>query len=258
MSLVTLAENGSVALVTLNGAPSRNALSSAMLEALSQSFEALEQRRDLRVVVLQAEGAAFCAGHDLKELDAHRADADGGRAFFERTVQACSKFMQQLVALPQPVIAAVDGVATAAGCQLVASCDLAIAGPNAHFCTPGVNIGLFCSTPAVALSRNVSPKHALEMLLTGDFYSADDALRFGLVNRVAPDGARGAALALAARIATKSPQALAIGKMAFYRQLDKPLAEAYSRASAVMVENMLLADAREGIGAFLKKRTPVW
>ena len=166
--------------------------------------------------------------------------------------------MQQIVSLPRPVIAAVEGMATAAGCQLVASCDLAVAGPLARFCTPGVDIGLFCSTPAVALSRNVSPKHAMEMLLTGVAIGAEDALRLGLVNRIAPEGARAGALELARRIAKKSPRAIAVGKKGFYAQRDKPLSEAYELASAIMVANMLLPDAREGIAAFLEKRAPVW
>jgi enoyl-CoA hydratase/carnithine racemase len=257
-SLVTFDDGGHVAVLTLKSISSRNALSLTMLEALSQQFAAISHRDDIRVVVLQAEGPAFCAGHDLKELTAHRTDSDGGRAFFEKTMRACSSLMQQIVSLPQPVIAAVEGMATAAGCQLIASCDLAVAGPLARFCTPGVDIGLFCSTPAVALSRNVSPKHAMEMLLTGVAIGAEDALRFGLVNRIAPEGARAAALELAHRIAKKSPQAIAVGKKGFYAQCDKPLSEAYELASAVMVANMLMPDAQEGIAAFLGKRAPVW
>jgi enoyl-CoA hydratase/carnithine racemase len=186
----------------------------------------------------------LCAGHDLKELTAHRNDPDRGRAFFDKTMRACSALMQKIVALPQPVVAAVDEMATAAGCQLVASCDLAVAGLRARFCTPGVNIGLFCSTPAVALSRNVPPKHAMEMLLTGVPISAEEALRIGLVNRMSADGARIGALALARTIAEKSPQAIRFGKRAFYAQSEKPLSEAYELASAVMVENMLVEDAR--------------
>ncbi|MBL1255799.1 enoyl-CoA hydratase [Methylocystis sp. Sn-Cys] len=251
-------EAGHVARLTLNRPASRNALSVAMLAALSQRLDGLEKRGDIRVVVLQAEGPAFCAGHDLKELTAHRSDADGGRGFFEETMRACSALMQKIVALPKPVIAAVDEIATAAGCQLVASCDLAVAGPNARFCTPGVDIGLFCSTPAVALSRNVAPKHALEMLLTGFPIGAEAALRIGLVNRVSQDGARTGARALAELIAAKSPAAIRFGKKAFYAQREKPLAEAYDLASAVMAENMLAADAKEGIAAFLEKREPNW
>jgi enoyl-CoA hydratase/carnithine racemase len=255
---VSLKATAYVATLTLNKPATRNALSMAMLEALSQRFDALRDRDDVRVVVLQAEGRAFCAGHDLKELTAHRNDPDGGRGFFEETMRACSALMQKIVDLPKPVIAAVDEIATAAGCQLVASCDLAIAGPDARFCTPGVDIGLFCSTPAVALSRTIAPKHAMEMLLTGAPIGAEAALRIGLISRVAQDGARTGALALAELIAAKSPQALGFGKKAFYAQREKPLAEAYDLASAVMVENMLAEDAKEGIAAFLEKRAPEW
>jgi enoyl-CoA hydratase/carnithine racemase len=247
-----------IATITLLNERNRNALSLAMIETIIAIFSQLAQRRDSHVIVLQADGPAFCAGHDLRELTAHRDDEDGGHDFYARTMNACSKLMRHIVGAPQPVIAAVDGMATAAGCQLVATCDLAVAGPQARFCTPGVNIGLFCSTPAVALARNVSRKHAMEMLLTGDVYSAEDALRFGLVNQIAPEGARPSARALAQRIAAKSPHALVIGKETFYRQIDMPLAEAYEHASAVMVENLMIGDACEGIAAFLEKRPPVW
>jgi enoyl-CoA hydratase/carnithine racemase len=256
--LVLFAETDRVAVLTLNGPASRNALSLAMLAALSERLAAIEGRDDLRVAILQAEGPAFCAGHDLKELTAHRNDPDRGRAFFEETMRACSAVMQRIVALPFPVIAAIDEMATAAGCQLVASCDLAVAGPRARFCTPGVDIGLFCSTPAVALSRNVAPKHAMEMLLTGVPIGAEAALRIGLVNRISSDGARTGALTLASEIARKSPQAIRFGKQAFYAQHEKTLSEAYELASAVMVENMLAADAQEGIAGFLEKRQPNW
>jgi len=257
-ALVSLAEDDAVAIVTLDSAATRNALSLAMIDALAAVFDDLARRREIRAIVVQGEGAAFCAGHDLKELTAHRADADGGRAFYARTMQACSDMMRRIVAQPQPVIAAVDGMATAAGCQLVASCDLAVAGPQARFCTPGVDIGLFCSTPAVALSRNIPRKLAMEMLLTGDVIGAEDALRFGLVNRVAPSGARDGAATLARKIAGKSAQAIAVGKRAFYQQLEMPLSAAYDHASAVMTANMMLADAREGVSAFLEKRQPIW
>ncbi|WP_442754890.1 enoyl-CoA hydratase [Methylocystis sp. JAN1] len=256
--LVLCAETDNVATLTLNSPASRNALSLAMLMALSDRLNVIASRDDIRVVILQAEGPAFCAGHDLKELTARRNDPDRGRAFFAETMRACSSVMQRIVALPVPAIAAVDEMATAAGCQLVASCDLAVAGPRARFCTPGVDIGLFCSTPAVALSRNVAPKHAMEMLLTGAPIGAEAALRVGLVSRVSADGARTGAKALAAEIARKSPQAIRFGKQAFYAQREKPLGEAYELASAVMVENMLAADAQEGIAAFLGKREPNW
>ncbi|WP_363349958.1 enoyl-CoA hydratase [Methylocystis echinoides] len=247
-----------VATLTLNSPGSRNALSHAMLAALSKRLDEISSHPDVRVVLLAAEGPAFCAGHDLKELTARRNDPDRGRAFFAETMRACSALMQQIVALPQPVIAAVDEMATAAGCQLVASCDLAVAGPRARFCTPGVDIGLFCATPAVALSRAVAPKQAMAMLLTGVPIGAEEALRIGLVNRVSPDGARTGARTLADVIAAKSPAAIRYGKRAFYAQREKPLAEAYDLASAVMVDNMLAGDAVEGIAAFLEKRAPVW
>ena len=247
-----------VATVTLVNERARNALSLAMIDTLTAFFGQLSKRRDIHVIVLQAEGHAFCAGHDLRELTAHREDDDGGRAFYDQIMKACAKLMRLVIGMPQPVIAAIDGMATAAGCQLVATCDLAIAGPQARFCTPGVNIGLFCSTPSVALARNIGRKHAMEMLLTGDIYNAEDALRFGLVNQIAPEGARPSARTLAQRIADKSPHALVIGKETFYRQIDMSLAAAYDHASAVMVENMMIGDAREGIAAFLEKRPPVW
>lgn len=255
---VTLETEAGVAILTLNSAASRNALSLAMIDALTARLDAIAGRNDIRVVVLQAEGPAFCAGHDLKELTAHRNDPDRGRAFFDKTMRACSALMQKIVDLPQPVVAAVDEMATAAGCQLVASCDLAVAGPRSRFCTPGVDIGLFCSTPAVALSRNLAPKQAMEMLLTGVPIGAEAALRIGLVNRIATDGARASARTLAELIARKSPQAIRFGKKAFYEQREKTLAEAYDLASAVMVENMLAEDAKEGVAAFLEKRAAAW
>lgn len=250
--------DGAVATLTLANPATRNALSLAMLDALARALDAIAMNDAIRVVLLQAEGPAFCAGHDLKELTARRNDPDRGRAFFETTMRACSAVMQKIVALPQPVIAAVDEMATAAGCQLVASCDLAVAGPRARFCTPGVDIGLFCSTPAVALSRNVAPKQAMEMLLTGVPIDSAEALRIGLVNRVSPEGARTGARSLATLIAQKSPQAIRFGKTAFYAQREAPLAAAYDLASAVMTENMLADDAIEGIAAFLGKRPPNW
>lgn len=256
--LVLPEADGPIANLTLAHPAARNALSRAMLSAITQALAAIARDDAVRVVVLQAEGPAFCAGHDLKELTAHRNDPDHGRAFFDETMRACSTVMQQIVSLPVPVIAAVDEMATAAGCQLVASCDLAVAGPRARFCTPGVDIGLFCSTPSVALSRNVAPKHAMEMLLTGVPIGAEEAQRIGLVNRVCADGARAGARALARHIAEKSPQAIRFGKRAFYAQRDLPLAGAYELASAAMVENMLAEDAKEGVEAFLEKRAPRW
>lgn len=248
-----------IAVLTLARSASRNSLSLEMILSLSRAIAVLGGDRDVAAIVLAAEGSAFSAGHDLKELSSHRSDADGGEAFFADTMARCSSMMQEIVACPRPVIAAVEGVATAAGCQLVATCDLAVAGEEARFATPGVNIGLFCSTPMVALGRNVSRKRAMEMLLLGEMVSAKEAAEWGLVNRVVPKGrALGEALALARRIASKSPVTVAIGKAAFYRQIEQPLAEAYDYAARVMVENMLDADACEGIGAFLEKRDPKW
>ena len=248
-----------IAVLTLNQPERRNALSEAMLAALSNALTAIAADKSVRAIILAANGPAFCAGHDLKELTARRSDEDGGRAYFATIMTACSAMMQQIVAMPQPVIAVVHGVATAAGCQLVASCDLAVASSAAKFATPGVDIGLFCSTPMVALSRNVSRKHAMAMLLTGDMVSADEAQRIGLVNAVAAPGAEmDAALALARKIAAKSSYTVKIGKEAFYRQAEMSLAAAYRYASEVMVENMMARDAEEGVCAFIDKRTPTW
>jgi enoyl-CoA hydratase/carnithine racemase len=248
-----------VAVLVLNRPAARNSLSEGLLAALSKAFSEIAANREVRTVVLAANGPAFCAGHDLKELTARRSDTDKGRAYFTKILTACSTMMQQIVNLPQPVIAAVQGVASAAGCQLVASCDLAIASTEARFATPGVDIGLFCSTPMVALSRNVARKHAMEMLLTGDMVSADEAARIGLVNRVvAAGGERNEAIALAQQIASKSSHTVKIGKEGFYRQADMPLADAYKYVTQVMVENLLSADAEEGICAFIEKRDPEW
>jgi len=253
------AEASGIAILTLNRPASRNALSEAMLAALGSALGTIAEDRAIRAVILAANGPAFSAGHDLKELTARRADADGGRAYFYQIMQACSAVMQMIVRLPQPVIAAVEGVATAAGCQLVASCDLAVASQSARFATPGVNIGLFCSTPMVALSRNVPRKLAMEMLLTGDDVSADEAGRIGLVNRVVERGAALAeAEAMARKIASKAGAVIKLGKEAFYRQLEMDLANAYAYTAEVMVENMLSADAEEGLCAFIEKRDPRW
>jgi enoyl-CoA hydratase/carnithine racemase len=250
---------GEIAVLTLNRPGARNSLSEALLAALSDALTDIAADRSVRAVIIAANGPAFCAGHDLKELIARRADADGGRAYFRGLMATCSAMMQQIVQLPQPVIAAVHGVATAAGCQLVATCDLAIASEAAKFATPGVDIGLFCSTPMVALSRNVARKHAMQMLLTGDMVEAKRAAEMGLVNRVVPAGEeRAAALALARQVAAKSAYTLKIGKEAFYRQLEMGLGDAYAYASEVMVENMMAQDANEGICAFIEKRDPKW
>ena len=250
---------GGVAHLAMTSPANRNALSLQMMSALADALSALSRDPAVLCVVLSGEGPAFCAGHDLREVTTARAAPDEGRALFEETMGRCSSLMQQIAALPQPVIAAVEGVATAAGCQLVATCDLAVAGAQARFCTPGVDIGLFCSTPGVALGRALAPKHAMEMLLTGDMIGAEQAHRFGLVNRIVPQGrAVEAALAWAGQIASKSPQALRMGKATFRRQMACPLPEAYDLASRAMVDNLLKADAREGIGAFLDKRAPTW
>jgi enoyl-CoA hydratase/carnithine racemase len=246
-------------LVVLNRPRQQNVLSESMLTALTETLTSIADDDAVRAVVLAANGNSFSAGHDLKEITAHRSDHDAGRAYTRNLMDRCSAMMQLIQRMPQPVIAAVEGVATAAGCQLVASCDLAIAAETARFATPGVHIGLFCSTPMVALSRNVAPKHAMEMLLTGDMVSAQDAYRIGLVNRVVPAGEdRREALELARKIASKSMLTLKTGKEAFYRQLDMTLPDAYRYASAVMVENMMRRDAKEGIGAFVEKREPRW
>ena len=252
-------DQGGIAVLTLNRPQARNSLSEALLEALGDTLSAITHDRAVRAVVLAALGPAFSAGHDLKELNAHHSEEDRGRAYFKRIMGLCSRVMQQIVRLPQPVIASVHATATAAGCQLVASCDLAIASQAAKFATPGVNIGLFCSTPMVALSRNVSRKHAMQMLLTGDLISADEAARIGLVNQVVPAGReRATAIKLAEKIAAKSTHTVKIGKEAFYRQAEMSLADAYDYTSQVMVENMLARDAQEGISAFIEKRDAKW
>ena len=251
--------DGPIAVLTLNRPAARNSLSEALLVALGDALSAIAADRGVRAVVLAANGPAFCAGHDLKELAGRRTDPDGGRSYFKHIMTTCNAMMQRIVNLPQPVIAAVQGVASAAGCQLVASCDLAIASTAAGFATPGVDIGLFCSTPMVALSRNVARKHALEMLLTGDVVSAEKAAAIGLVNAVVAAGSeREKAIELAQSIATKSSHVIGIGKAAFYRQLELPLAEAYRYAAEVMTENMMARDADEGICAFIEKRPPTW
>ena len=248
-----------IAVLTLNRPQARNSLSEALLRALEVELIAIVADASVRAVVITGNGPVFSAGHDLKELTAHRSDGDRGRSYFAQIMRLCSDVMLQIVHLPQPVIAAVQGTATAAGCQLVASCDLAVASAAARFATPGVNIGLFCSTPMVALTRNVPRKHAMAMLMTGDAISAEDAARIGLVNEVVPAGTeRDAALALAHRIAAKSRHVVKIGKKAFYRQIDMDLTQAYDYAAEVMVENMMARDSAEGIAAFIEKRSAKW
>lgn len=248
--------NSGVEWLVLDRPVARNALSLEMLLALEAALADIAAS-DTRCVILAAEGPVFSGGHDLKEMRAHRGDADGGRAFYTEAMAACARVMQAVVNLPQPVIAAVEGVATAAGCQLVASCDLALATPGARFCTPGVDIGLFCSTPAVAISRAVGRRAAMDMLLTGRMVPAEEARAMGLINRVEPD-ARAAALALAEGIAARSQLTIRMGKAGFNAQAGCALPEAYAAAAQVMVENMMAEDAKEGIGAFLEKRAPQW
>lgn len=258
-SLVTLKKSNGLLRLFLNNPDGANALSEAMIDDLHEAFEIAENDSDVRVVILGAIGRIFCPGHDLKELDAARKNDDGGRTDFTRIMDKCSALMQRIIGLSKPVIADVRAVASAAGCQLVASCDLALATPDAKFSTPGVNIGLFCSTPMVAISRNISNKHAMEMLLTGDFLSAERAAEIGLINRAIPADEIDAALdKLAKKIASKSTVPVSIGKRAFYHQKELPLAEAYEYTSSVMVENMMKLDANEGIRAFIEKRTPDW
>jgi enoyl-CoA hydratase/carnithine racemase len=255
MPFVVRSDAGGVSTLTLNRPESRNALSLGMLLALSAELERAAIDPSVRVVVLAGAGPAFCAGHDLKEIRAEKF----GNAYTEKLFAECAKVMLAMVQVAKPIIAQVHGIATAAGCQLVASCDLAVAADNARFATPGVNIGLFCSTPMVALSRNVGRKAAMHMLLTGDLIDADTAIRYGLINEVASESELGnRTAALAAKIAAKSPLTLAIGKMAFYRQAELPLAEAYAYAAEVMVSNLAKRDAQEGIDAFIEKRAPVW
>lgn len=251
--------DGGILRLTLNDATSRNSLSEAMMKAIRLALDGAADDKAVRVIIIAATGPAFCSGHNLKEITAHRGDADKGAGYFAQLFDACAKLMLSLVRNPKPVIAEVAGLASAAGCQLVATCDLAIAAETARFCTPGVNIGLFCSTPMVALSRNVHPKHAMEMLLTGDTIDASEACRIGLVNRVVTEDAlTGTVDNLARKIASKSMVTVKTGKQAFYRQIDLPLEEAYAYTAKVMTENLLKRDAEEGISAFIGKRPPHW
>ncbi|MEL6522994.1 MAG: enoyl-CoA hydratase [Pseudomonadota bacterium] len=252
-------DDGPVRTLTLNRPNALNALSDDLLAALKAEVDDLHGRSETRVVILRGSGKAFCAGHDLREMQAARQSEDAGQAYFADLFQRCSAVMMGLQAIPQPVIAQVHGIATAAGCQLVASCDMAVASQSTRFGVNGVNIGLFCSTPMVALSRNIPRKHAFEMLTTGQFISADRAEALGLVNRVTAEGEEEAAAAeLAAKVAEKLTAAVKIGKRAFYDQLPLPVEEAYAQTGAVMVENMMWRDTDEGITAFLEKRPPDW
>ncbi|MEH6457246.1 MAG: enoyl-CoA hydratase [Cocleimonas sp.] len=253
-----LTESG-VLRLTLNDNGRRNALSEAMLESLGEIMRSSALDASVRVIILAANGPAFCAGHDLKEMTAGRDAHDNGEVYFTKIMETCSGMMQSIVNNPKPVIAEVAGVATAAGCQLVASCDLAYAADTAKFSTPGVHIGLFCSTPMVALSRNVSNKHAMEMLLTGDMVSPGRAAEIGLINQVTDAGSLSTfTMEIAEKIASKSSMTLATGKKAFYEQNDLSLEDAYAYTSQVMVNNMLKHDAEEGIQAFIEKRSAQW
>jgi enoyl-CoA hydratase/carnithine racemase len=256
--MIDTERQGAILRLTLRNPPA-NALSIGVMQSLQTELDAVSGADSVHVVIIAATGKLFSAGHDLKEMTARRTDADRGRAFFERTFALCSRLMQTIVDLPKPVIAEVDGIATAAGCQLVASCDLAFASNRSRFGVNGIDIGLFCATPSVALTRNVSLKRAMEMLLTGEMIDAATALEFGLVNRVVPSASlREVVNEYANIIAAKSPAAVKLGKRAVREQTGKDLPEAYEHASRVMVENMLAADAEEGISAFFERREPKW
>ncbi|MEO8175982.1 MAG: enoyl-CoA hydratase [Sphingomicrobium sp.] len=249
---------GAVLRLTLRNPPA-NALSIAVIEALQAELDAARDDEGVRVIVLAAGGSLFSGGHDLKEMTSHRGDADRGRGFFEQTFAQCARLMRSIVDLPRPIIAEVDGIATAAGCQLVASCDLAIASDRSRFAVNGIDVGLFCATPAVALTRNIGAKRAMDMLLTGAMIDATTALDYGLVNRVVPSAELSDAVtAQAELIAAKSPVAVRLGKQAVRRQAGMNLADAYELTSRAMVEDLLSGDAEEGISAFLEKRPPVW
>lgn len=259
MDLLERHDTGAVAHLKLNAPERLNALSDEMLAALQEQIDALREDRTVRAVILSGAGKAFCAGHDLKQMQQGRQNEDGGKAYFADLFARCTRVMTGLQSLPQPVIAQVHGIATAAGCQLVATCDMAVAAEGTRFGVSGVNIGLFCSTPMVALTRNIAAKHAFEMLVTGRFADAEEAQRMGLVNRVVPaETLEAATLELAETVAGKLGPAVKIGKEAFYAQARLGTAEAYAYAGEVMVENMLWRDTNEGISAFLEKRSPDW
>ncbi len=259
MAILDRTDEDGIARLHMNAPDRLNALSDAMLAALQDQIEALNRDGDTRVVILSGAGKAFCAGHDLKEMTASRQAEDGGAAAFRDLFDRCARVMTGLTRLPQPVIAQVHGIATAAGCQLVASCDMALASVGTRFGVNGVNIGLFCSTPMVALTRNVSRKAAFEMLTTGRFVEADEAQRIGLINRVVPEAVLDAETrALAETVAAKLASAVRIGKRAFYEQIERDLDDAYALTGEVMTANMAEPDTAEGIAAFLEKRPPGW
>jgi len=250
---------GSVEIVTMNNPTKLNALSNLMLLELQNCFDEISLKKEIKTVIIRGNGKAFCAGHDLKEMMASKSDPDGGKVAMVDLFNRCSKMMQTIQMMPQPVIAQVDGLATAAGCQLVATCDMAVASEGSQFGVNGVNIGLFCSTPMVALTRNISKKHAFEMLTTGEFISALRAKELGLINRISNEDELSAeTLKLAKTVSQKLSAAVKIGKKAFYKQMEMPLEEAYKYTGEVMAENMGLSDTQEGISAFLEKRSPNW
>ncbi len=245
--------------LTLNDQEHQNTLSDEMISELDKKFEEASQDRHVKVIILSSTGKVFCAGHNLKDLNSKRLDLDKGKSYYEKIFRSCSLLMMNIVQNPKPVIAAIDGIATAAGCQLIASCDLAYASDRAKFATPGVNIGLFCSTPMVALSRSVSKKSAMEMLLTGDLIDAKNACKIGLINNFFnSEELMKKVFEQADKISSKSMKTLKIGKKAFYKQREMSLEDAYNYTSTVMVENMLENDSEEGISAFLEKRKPIW
>ena len=255
-ALVHADRQGSVLRLTLDNPPA-NLLSVAVMEALQFELDAGRDDADVRVIIVAAAGKLFSAGHDLKEMQSHRSDDDGGKAFFEQTFALCSRLMQSIAAHPRPIIAEVDGIATAAGCQLVASCDLAVASERSRFGVNGIDVGLFCSTPGVALTRTINRKRAMEMLLTGDLVSPQQALEWGLINRVVPpDALIGATEELARKIAEKPPVTVAEGKRAFYAQMEQGVAKAYEIASTAISCSFAHAEGREGMEAFIEKRPP--
>lgn len=257
--LVLRRDTGAVARLVLNSPANFNALSREMIATLKAELTRIGEDPDIRAVILAAEGKAFSAGHDLRQMQASRGDDDAGRAAYQDLFGDCALMMQMIPALPQPVIAEVQGIATAAGCQLVASCDLAVAAEGVRFGVNGVNIGLFCSTPMVALSRAIPPRAAFEMLVTGDFILSDRAQELGLINRVVPaDQLTETTMELAQKIASKLPAAVRMGKRAFHDQMRLGLADAYQQAGGTMCENIMLPDTAEGIAAFLEKRSPNW
>lgn len=259
MTLLQVTQEDAVTHLTMNAPERLNALSDEMLAALQETLDALATDTSCRVVTLSGAGKAFCAGHDLRQMTAMRQNEDGGAAAFKDLFERCSRVMARIQSMPQPVIAQVHGIATAAGCQLVATCDMAVAAEGTRFGVNGVNIGLFCSTPMVALSRNIPRKHVFEMLTTGDFMEAGRAQALGLINRVVPpDALADETRALADQVAGKLGAAVRIGKEAFYQQLQMPVADAYAYTGEVMVTNMMRDDTREGIDAFLEKRPPTW